>query len=442
MPCSYLRAVPGAKKGARQEVKIYEGGRPAQLQFVSFLAFSPDGQYLAVADGKADVVLVCVGCSDKGEKENWVVKLRLGQPPIAAAAAAAAPAGAAQALRVCALLHSSADAPPPALSAPASAVVLHSPHGLAFAVVDDSLRLCISDTARHRLLQLDVVNAVVSHLAGSNLCEAGFADGVASAARFSSPAGLAILVCGGESSLCVADTNNNRVRRLDLASGGVVSTLAGTGARGSHDAPAARATFNGVTAIAGTGSTLVTAEGEGHLVRITTRVDDGMVECLKLLGKLRTIFARRGTPMADRLRLADEVTDTLGGWEAEVAALNGVSVASAVNLTGYHGMPGGISRAAIRLAIETLAALAGEVATMDPACELEIFSLSTLRQENYFSQISGLSPGNGYSVQEFSVAFAKLWDIVQRCATCRHKLSARPDSWTCSGTGNWSAAVA
>jgi thiol-disulfide isomerase/thioredoxin len=57
--------------------------------------------------------------------------------------------------------------------------------------------------------------------------EAGFADGPAAEARFDAPQGL---VADGET-VWVADTGNHAIRRIDRASG-MVSTLAGTGARG------------------------------------------------------------------------------------------------------------------------------------------------------------------------------------------------------------------
>jgi RHS repeat-associated protein len=74
----------------------------------------------------------------------------------------------------------------------------------------------------------------------------GFADGVASQARFQDPAGLAV---GADDSIYIADGGNNRIRRLrsELDQAGnpqwVVSTLAGNGTYGFADGPAATAEF-------------------------------------------------------------------------------------------------------------------------------------------------------------------------------------------------------
>jgi DNA-binding beta-propeller fold protein YncE len=65
----------------------------------------------------------------------------------------------------------------------------------------------------------------VQTLAGSG--EDGFADGPASAARFSQPTGIAVDL---EGKVYVADTGNNRIR---VISGGQVTTLAGTSPPGT-----------------------------------------------------------------------------------------------------------------------------------------------------------------------------------------------------------------
>lgn len=82
----------------------------------------------------------------------------------------------------------------------------------------------VSDTAHHQLVELagDLETEVRRIGAG----ERGFADGAASAARFSEPQGLLVLPSGD--AVLVADTVNHAVRRVDLADG-TVSTLAGTG---------------------------------------------------------------------------------------------------------------------------------------------------------------------------------------------------------------------
>lgn len=92
----------------------------------------------------------------------------------------------------------------------------------------------------------------------------GFADGSATAAEFSWPLDVVVTPDGTR---FIADTNNNRVRRV-AAGDGAVSTVAGTGEIGGTDGPGEIATFNcpiGIT-VSRTGIVFVT-EFHGHRVR-------------------------------------------------------------------------------------------------------------------------------------------------------------------------------
>ncbi|HWP45135.1 MAG TPA: NHL repeat-containing protein [Blastocatellia bacterium] len=82
----------------------------------------------------------------------------------------------------------------------------------------------------------------VDTIAGS---EEGFEDGPAPQSRFNTPSGLAIDKRGD---IIVADTSNNRIRRIDAR--GRVSTLAGSGAAGLEDGRAAEAQFDGPLGVA------------------------------------------------------------------------------------------------------------------------------------------------------------------------------------------------
>jgi hypothetical protein len=78
---------------------------------------------------------------------------------------------------------------------------------------------------------VNTVNGIVTSLAGGGSLRgtaAGFADGTGSAAIFNAPWGLAV---GADTSVYVADLNNNLVRRIIIATG-VVSVLAGGGSPG------------------------------------------------------------------------------------------------------------------------------------------------------------------------------------------------------------------
>jgi sugar lactone lactonase YvrE len=106
----------------------------------------------------------------------------------------------------------------------------------------------------------------------------GFADGAGGAAAFSTPSGLALDAAGN---LYVADTGNNRVRRVTPA--GAVTTLAGGGGAGFRDGPAAEAQFDAPVgvAVAGDGRVFV-ADTYNDRVRVIT--GDGQVRTLAGLG--------------------------------------------------------------------------------------------------------------------------------------------------------------
>jgi hypothetical protein len=102
--------------------------------------------------------------------------------------------------------------------------------------------LFVADTFNHRVRK--IVQGQVSTVAGSG--QAGFADGKASLAAFKYPAGLDV---DGQGGVVLADKDNHRVRRIDIAAG-TVSTVAGSGAQGFLDGPALSAIFNGPSSVA------------------------------------------------------------------------------------------------------------------------------------------------------------------------------------------------
>lgn len=89
----------------------------------------------------------------------------------------------------------------------------------------------VSDTTRHRLVELDGDGETVRRYFGTG--ERGLVDGGPDEARFSEPQGLAVLPDGR---VAVADTVNHAIRALDLGTG-LTATLAGTGRQWWQGAP-------------------------------------------------------------------------------------------------------------------------------------------------------------------------------------------------------------
>ena len=139
---------------------------------------------------------------------------------------------------------------------------------------DSTGRMVIADLGNQRIRLLD--KGVVSSAAGS---AQGFLDGPVSQARFSNPYGLAFSPGGA---VYVADYSNNRVRRINLSAGNVV-TVAGNGTAGWTDGTGASAVLNGPIALdVAKDGTIFVADYTGHRIRritpagqVTTVAGDG-----------------------------------------------------------------------------------------------------------------------------------------------------------------------
>lgn len=108
--------------------------------------------------------------------------------------------------------------------------VLAQMSGIAGLATDSSGAIFVSDVSTHRIRRVDALLGTISTIAGTGV--PGFAGdgGPASEAQLDSPGGLAVDSDGG---LFVADTVNNRIRRIDLVTG-IITTVAGNG---SSDLP-------------------------------------------------------------------------------------------------------------------------------------------------------------------------------------------------------------
>jgi sugar lactone lactonase YvrE len=119
-----------------------------------------------------------------------------------------------------------------------SPAVLADPFGIA--VAEDGT-VYVADAGERNQIR-KITREGVSTLAGGS---EGFADGTGTQASFNTPSGLAI---DGDGNLYVADTGNNRIRKVTPQ--GVVSTIAGDGTAGYVDGVAAQARFNGPIGVA------------------------------------------------------------------------------------------------------------------------------------------------------------------------------------------------
>jgi len=117
---------------------------------------------------------------------------------------------------------------------PASAALLDSPQGLA---VDAHNNLYIADTHNHRIREVDLSNGTITTIAGNSSSGSDGDAGLASAATLDSPTALAL---DSKANLYLADIRSHRIRKISFGTG-VITTVAGNGIQ-SFDGDGANAT--------------------------------------------------------------------------------------------------------------------------------------------------------------------------------------------------------
>ncbi len=107
--------------------------------------------------------------------------------------------------------------------------------------------LYVVDSDNNTIDKVNPANGAVTVLAGTS--SGGFADATGTSAKFNAPWGI---TTGSDGNLYVADSGNNRIRKITLA--GVVTTAAGTGGAGYVDGAIAQAQINQPVNISGDAS--------------------------------------------------------------------------------------------------------------------------------------------------------------------------------------------
>lgn len=135
---------------------------------------------------------------------------------------------------------------------PATSAELDSPAGIA---LDAANNLYIADSHNQRIRRVDATTGIITTVAGAGA--AGFSGdgGLATLARLNLPSALALDTAGN---LYIADTNNHRVRKVAAASG-MIATVAGNGLQhfGGDGAAATAASIDSPSGL--------TVDGAGNL---------------------------------------------------------------------------------------------------------------------------------------------------------------------------------
>ncbi len=151
---------------------------------------------------------------------------------------------------------------------PANQAKLDLPSSVVF---DPAGNMYISDQANQRVRKVDTQMIITTFAGGTK----GYADGIGEAAHFSFPKG-SDAVPGGKIAISdpgdiiyVADTENHRIRRIDLATA-EVTTIAGIGTAGwsGDNGPALSAKLNYPTDVAvGPEHSIYVADSRNHVIR-------------------------------------------------------------------------------------------------------------------------------------------------------------------------------
>jgi acetyl esterase/lipase/sugar lactone lactonase YvrE len=164
---------------------------------------------------------------------------------------------------------------------PAVDALLNTPSDLA---VDAAGNLYIADAGNHRIRRVDTATGRITTVAGTG--EAGFSgDGeLATRASLRSPFGVAV---GSDEDLYIADTDNQRVRRIDAVTGRI-STVAGNGVWdfGGDGGSALEASLARPHRIAvGPGGDVYIADSFNHRIRVVSS-SDGTIRTIAGIGTM------------------------------------------------------------------------------------------------------------------------------------------------------------
>jgi sugar lactone lactonase YvrE len=215
-----------------------------------------------------------------------------------------------------------------------NASTFNEPTGIA---VDKSLTLnagtiYIADQGNNMIRMINV-NGTVSTLAGTGT--RGSTNGAGNTSTFSAPTGVA---ADNQGNVYVADGSNNMIRKINPS--GVVSTLAGTGSVGSTNGPGAAATFTtpfGVT-LDVSGNVYVADQGN-NLIRVIN--SSGVVSTLAGSGALG---AQNGMGSSASFDLPSAVAVDKGGnvyvADFDNNLIREVSAAGIVSTLAGNGQPG------------------------------------------------------------------------------------------------------
>jgi hypothetical protein len=156
-----------------------------------------------------------------------------------------------------------------------TSALFNAPYG----ITTDGINLYVADTGNYTIRKIEIATGIVETFAGT-ADQKGAVDETGTAARFNFPSGITT----DGTYLYVTDTNNNTIRKIEIASR-IVKTLAGTALMlGSTDEVGEKARFSYCQGISSDGTYLYVVDTGNHTIR---RVD-------KVTGAVTTIAGSAG----------------------------------------------------------------------------------------------------------------------------------------------------
>ncbi len=141
-----------------------------------------------------------------------------------------------------------------------TSATFYTPDGLTC----DGTNLYVTDSTNHNIRKITISTTAVTTIAGSTISGAapGSTDGIGTAATFNSPGGITT----DGTSLYVADSKNNIIRKVDIITG-AVTTVAGSGSPGLASGDGSAASFSQPMGITTDGANLFVTDYSYSLIR-------------------------------------------------------------------------------------------------------------------------------------------------------------------------------
>ena len=263
--------------------------------------------------------------------------------------------------------------------------------------IDGAGTLYVADTANHAIRKV-TAEGVVTTLAGS-LGTSGFVNGTGTAARFTSPQGVAVVA----GTVYVSDTGTHTLRKI--SSSGVVTTLAGSMlVPGSNDGTGTTAKFNKPTRLAADASgNLLLADSFNHAIRKVT--PEGVVTTLtggpSYIGSADGILstARFNRPTDIAIDAAGDAYVLDSGNKTVRKITTGGTVTLLAGSAGYSGSTDGTGSAA---RFDTPGAIA-----VDPAGNVYVADKNRLRKITAAGVVSTLAGSSSAGFADATGAAAR-----------------------------------